>query len=67
MDGSTLILADRLSRERAAALDREHAIRRSLADRGIVVAPERPEAVRPVGVGMWFRRLFERPRQPRFI
>lgn len=67
MDISTLILADRLSRERAAALDREHAIKRTLADRGTLVTPERPQAVWPVGMGVWFRRHFAWPRQPRFV
>ena len=67
MDGNTLTFtADRLNRERAAALNRENAILRSIADRGVVIAPERPvvDAIRDVGV--WFRSLFARPAQLRF-
>lgn len=66
MDGSTLILADRLSRERSAALLREHAVRRTLADRGIVMKPERPTIDVPAGVGLWLRGLFARSRRLRF-
>lgn len=67
MDGNTLTFtADRLNRERAAALKRENEILRSIADRGVVIAPERPvvDAIR--GVGVWFHSLFARPAQLRF-
>jgi hypothetical protein len=67
MDGNTLTFtADRLDRERAAALDRENEILRSIADRGVLITPERPvvDAIR--GVGVWFRGLFARPAQLRF-
>lgn len=66
MDGSILILADRISRERSAALYREHAIRRSLADRGITVAPIRPTVDVISAVGVWLRRLFAPAPRPRF-
>lgn len=66
MDGSILILADRLSRERSAALLREHAIRRRLADRGVVVKPERPTIDVPAGIGLWLRGLFVQSHRPRF-
>lgn len=66
MDGSILILADRLSRERSAALSREHQVRRLLADRGVVVAPGRPAIDLPSGVGVWLRELFTRSHRLRF-
>ena len=45
MDGYALTFtADRLERERAAALNRENGILRSIADRGVVIAPESPTA-----------------------
>lgn len=66
MDGSILILADRISRERSAALYREHAIRRSLADRGIVVAPGRPTVDVASAIGVWLRGLFAPAQRPRF-
>ncbi|MFC8681561.1 hypothetical protein ACFT30_08565 [Microbacterium ureisolvens] len=67
MDGSTLTFtADRLDRERAAALDRENEILRSVADRGVTISPESPTAHVAAGVGVWFRHLFTRPRQARF-
>ena len=44
MEGNTLIFAaDRLHRERTAGLEREHAIRRSIADRGVTIAPVSPD------------------------
>lgn len=67
MDGNTLTFtADRLDRERAAALDRENEILRSVADRGVTITPESPTAHVIAGVGVWFRSLFTRPRQLRF-
>ncbi|WP_374974622.1 hypothetical protein ACEYYH_11985 [Microbacterium trichothecenolyticum] len=67
MDGSTLTFtADRLDRERAAALDRENEILRSIADRGATVTPESPASRVSAGLGLWFRNLFTRPRQLRF-
>lgn len=66
MDGSILILADRLSRERSAALSREHQVRRLLADRGIVVRPERPAIDAPPGIGLWLRDVFARSHRVRF-
>jgi len=63
MDGTILILADRLSRERTAALFQEYTIRRRLADRGIVITPARPVLDTITTVGVWFRELFApRPR-----
>jgi hypothetical protein len=67
MDGNSLTFtADRLNRERAVALDRENEILRSMADRGVVITPERPVVHVIAGVGVWFRSLFARPRQLRF-
>ena len=67
MDGSTLTFtADRLDRERAAALNRENEILRSIADRGATVTPESPASHVVRGLGVWFRGLFTRPRQLRF-
>ncbi len=67
MDGNTLTFtADRLDRERAAGLNRENAILRSIADRGVTIAPESPTAHAVAGVGVWFRSLFTRPRPLRF-
>ncbi|MFE5410576.1 hypothetical protein [Microbacterium sp. NPDC056569] len=67
MDGSTLTFtADRLDRERAAALDRENEILRRIADRGATVTPESPASHVVAGLGVWFRNLFTRPRQLRF-
>ncbi|MCC2032428.1 hypothetical protein [Microbacterium allomyrinae] len=66
MDGSTLILADRLSRERAAALDLEQRIRLSVVDRGIVITPARPVVDALVGLGMWLRSALNPPR-PRYV
>lgn len=66
MDGSILILADRLSRERSAALSREHEFRRTLADRGVVVTPARPANDVPSGIGVWLRELFTRSHRVRF-
>ena len=66
MDGNNLVYtADRLNRERAAALDRENEILRSIADRGVVITPESPTANAVSGIGVWFRSLFTRPRQLR--
>ena len=67
MDASTLILADRLHRERSAELEREHEIRRTLADRGVIITPRRPTVDTPTVVGVWLRGLFARPRRPRLI
>lgn len=67
MDGYALTYtADRLDRERAAALDRENEILRSIADRGVVITPESPTAHAVAGIGVWFRSLLPRPRQLRF-
>lgn len=66
MDGSILILADRLSRERSAALSREHEFRRTLADRGVVVTPVRPANDVPSGIGVWLRELFAPSHRVRF-
>ena len=67
MDGSTLTFtADRLDRERAAALERENEILRSIADRGATVTPESPASHVIAGLGVWFRSHFARPRQLRF-
>jgi hypothetical protein len=67
MDGYALTFtADRLERERAAALNRENGILRSIADRGVVIAPESPTAHAVAGIGVWFRSLLTRPRSLRF-
>ena len=67
MDGNTLTFtADRLDRERAATLNRENEILRSIAARDVTITPERPTVHAARGVGMWFRSLFTRPRRPRF-
>ena len=66
MDGSILILADRLSRERSAALLREHELRQTLADRGVVVTPGRPTIDAPSAIGAWLRELFTRSHRVRF-
>lgn len=66
MDGSILVLADRLSRERSAALSREHEVRRTLADRGVVVTPGRPAIDVPSRIGLWLRELFARSHRVRF-
>ncbi|HKP08039.1 MAG TPA: hypothetical protein VJU58_12365 [Microbacterium sp.] len=68
MDGSTLIFPyEQMNRYRARELDRENRILRSIADRGVVIPPERPQ--RPIvhalaGAGAWFRDLFSGPRRP---
>jgi len=61
MDASTVILAVRLARERAAALEREQRIRRSLADRGTGITPARPVVDALNGLGVWFRHAFGGP------
>ncbi|WP_194398138.1 hypothetical protein [Microbacterium atlanticum] len=67
MDGNNLVFTvDRLNRERAAALDRENRILRSIADRGVVIAPERPTTHVTSGIGVWWRSLLAGPRQLRF-
>ncbi|HKP08040.1 MAG TPA: hypothetical protein VJU58_12370 [Microbacterium sp.] len=67
MDGIALTFtADRLERERAAALDRENEILRSIADRGATITPESPASHVIAGLGVWFRNLFPRLRQLRF-
>jgi hypothetical protein len=62
MDGSTLNLADRLHRERTEGLERAHEIRRSIADRGVVVEPSRPVVTGISRLGVWFRGGARRPR-----
>ncbi|MFK4805008.1 hypothetical protein ACI3KX_04025 [Microbacterium sp. ZW CA_36] len=67
MDGNTLTFtADRLDRERAASLNRENEILRSIADRGVTITPASPTVHAVAGVGVWFRNLFTRPRRLRF-
>ena len=41
MDYSILTMADQLEHRRASALSRENELRRSLADRGVIIAPAR--------------------------
>ena len=55
MDYFTYTVADRLEHQRAAALDRENMLIRSIADRGVTISPTRPvvDALRAIGV--WFR------------
>jgi len=66
MDATTPILADRLHRERTAALIREQQIRRSIADRGVQLTPESPSVHVHAGIGLWLREHFATPRRPRF-
>jgi hypothetical protein len=67
MEGNALVFAaDRLHRERTAGLEREHAIRRSIADRGMTITPLSPAGHTIAGVGVWFRSLFMRQRPLRF-
>ncbi|WP_203579722.1 hypothetical protein [Microbacterium hibisci] len=67
MDGYSLTFtADRLDRERAAALNRENEILRSIADRGVTIGPESPTAHVGARVGVWIRDLFAGPRPVRF-
>jgi hypothetical protein len=48
-------VADRLDRNRAAALDRDLELQRRIRDRGITIAPARP-AVHPLNaLGVWVR------------
>lgn len=62
MDGSLLIFtAERLNRERAAALDREIRILRSIADRGVGLAPDRPTVHVIAGIGVWLRSRVPSP------
>lgn len=62
MDYHTYTAAVRLEHQRAAALDRENALVRSIADHGVTISPTRPvvDALRAIGV--WFRPA---PRAPR--
>ncbi|WP_137844845.1 hypothetical protein [Microbacterium sp. 2FI] len=62
MDFYTLTMADRLEHQRAAALDREIELRRSVTDRGITLAPERPVVSVLETLGLWFRRPVAAPR-----
>ncbi len=62
MDYCTYTVADRLEHQRAAALDRENELLRSMADRGISIAPARPVVDALHAIGVWFRT---RPRAPR--
>jgi hypothetical protein len=67
MEGNALVFAaDRLHRERTAGLEREHAILRSIADRGVTITPVSPAGRAVAGVGVWFRGLVVRPRRLRF-
>ncbi|MET0821554.1 MAG: hypothetical protein ABWY58_11350 [Aeromicrobium sp.] len=61
MDYSTLIMADRLEHQRAAALDRDNLLRRRLVDRGVTLSPARPvlDALRELG--MWLRQAVSSP------
>ena len=67
MEGNALVFAaDRLHRERTAGLEREHAIRRSIADRGVTIAPVSPAGRAVADVGVWVRSLFTGQRRLRF-
>ncbi|MBW9092971.1 hypothetical protein JNB62_04675 [Microbacterium jejuense] len=66
MDATTLTLADRIHRERTAALYRDHERRRTVADRGVGITPARPEVHAHAGLGVWLREHFAAPRRPRF-
>ena len=54
-DYFTYTVADRLEHRRAAALDRENEMLRSMADRGVGVAPARPVVETLHALGVWFR------------
>ena len=47
--------ADRLDHQRAATLNRELEVRRSILDRGTTITPVRPEVAPLHAVGVWFR------------
>ena len=47
--------ADRLDHQRAATLNRELEVRRSILDRGNTIAPVRPDVTPLHAVGVWFR------------
>ena len=56
MDYSILTMADQLEHRRASALSRENELRRSLADRGVIIAPARPVLDALHNLGVWFQR-----------
>lgn len=56
MDHMTYV-ADRLERNRAAALIREIELRRRILDRGPTIVPAHPAASPLNAVGIWFRNL----------
>jgi hypothetical protein len=56
MDHTTFV-SDRLAHQQAATLDRELELRRRILDKGVTVAPARPE-LSPIDVlGIWLRNL----------
>jgi len=55
MDLHSSFVADRLHSQQAAALDHDIERRRSLIDRGAVLAPERPVVSALTAVGLWLR------------
>jgi len=46
--------ADRLDHQRAATLNREIAVRRSILDRGTTITPVRPDVTPLHLLGVWF-------------
>ena len=53
---STTVAADRLEHYRAATLNRENELGRSIRDRGTTLAPVRPAVSPRRVIGVWFRR-----------
>ena len=62
MDLSILTMADRLEHHRAADLDRENELLRSIADRGITLSPAHPVVDAVHDFGVWLRNALTRPR-----
>lgn len=61
MDLHTTVVAERLNADRASALARETELRRSLADRGTTITPERPVVTALKGLGVWLSRPVRQP------
>lgn len=61
MDLHTTVVAERLNAQRASALEREIARRRSIADRGTIITPERPVINALKGFGVWLRDVATTP------
>lgn len=66
MDHHSTFVADRLEHDRAATLLREIELRRSVVDRGVTIAPERPVVSAIAAAGLWFRSLVSARPRPSF-